>query len=33
MRAYNKTPEPILPPYIDGTMTYYNRFNQDIYVF
>lgn len=33
MRAYNRLPEPQLPPYIDETMTYFNKFNQDTYVF
>lgn len=33
MRAYNKSPEPILPTYIDETMTYFNRFNHDTYIF
>lgn len=33
MRAYNKLPEPQLPPYIDETMTYLNTFNHDTYLF
>ncbi len=33
MRAYSKFVEPVLPTYIDETMTYYNRFNLDTYVF
>lgn len=33
MRAYNKTPEPLLPTYIDETMTYFNKFNHDTYLF
>lgn len=33
MRAYNRIPEPLLPVYIDETMTYLNKFNDETYIF
>ena len=33
MRGFGKLPEPDLPTYIDETMTYFNLFNNDTYIF